>query len=578
MKSHNLMLSAAGILLVLCAAGMAGQNPGSSSPPISGESAQISAGPPSSQDPTAAPAAHPLRTTTRIVQVSVLVHDKKGNPIPDLTKSDFVVFDEKKQREIQSFSVETNAVSENPPSPLPPGTYSNRIQKRAGVPTGITIVLFDALNTSFSNQATARRQVIRFLRRQIQPQDRVALYSLGQNLTILHDFTSDTASLLAALSRYEGQLTPELAASVPQTSNTGRPAMDAFLNNAFREESNFVVSARVRRTVIALKNIANHVSVLPGRKNLVWVSGSFPFSVGYDSLERHDDQKLLFGKDIEDAAQALTDANIAVYPVDARGLMAPDMQPNEDPSSPFGQSDASNPVASFRLPGPTNFDTMEDIAKQTGGRAFYNTNDIFGSIRQAIDDSRLTYELGFYPDDIKWNGSFHALRVQVKRPGAVVRARKGYFAWPEPKLTPQLRQAIIAETATSPLEATGIGVVAQVSVEDPPSARKMRLAIGFDPRQFSLQLKDGFWVGSVDAVIVQLDNTNKIIDAADETVRLHMQPSLYERTLKGGAVYTKMVTVVPNAAQMRVILRDPSSGNIGDVSVPFAQYFPLKLN
>ena len=121
-----------------------------------------------------------------------------------------------------------------------------------------------------------------------------------------------------------------------------------------------------------------------------------------------------FKDQIDAAARALNDANVAVYPVDARGLNPP----------PKG------------APPQGDFDTMNEIADRTGGRAFYNTNDIAGSVREAIDDSRVTYVLGYYPDHGEWNGKFREIKIKVNRPGVEVRYRRGYFAVTDAPATP----------------------------------------------------------------------------------------------------------------------------------------------
>ena len=379
--------------------------------------------------------------------------------------------------------------------------------------------------------------------------------------------------MLAALNAYAGKKEPELAASVPQVSSNPNPGMWAFLDNAYQHEANFFVEDRVRRTVDALTQIANHVGTLPGRKNLIWVSGSFPFSIGYENIEpTPTDAKELFANDIEIAARALNNANLIVYPVDARGLMAYDLGAATTPTL-RGQASQR-----FRTPSTSNFDTMNTLAQSTGGRAFYNTNDIFGAIREAIDDSRVTYELGYYPAGINWNGSFHEIQVEVKHSGAHVRARKGYFALAEPKLTPQSRQMVIASTGTSPLEATGIGITIQAQPIGASGERRLHTVLAFDPHEFNFEMKDGRWAATVDTVYLQLDDHNKIMDAADQTFHLDLLPATYEKFLKIGLTNTKDVAIQPNAIQLRVILRDASNGNIGSVDVPLAQYFPAKSN
>ncbi len=554
----------------------AGQTSSSPSVPTNSQApSQSSVSPHAVQNPQSSPhsTAQPLRATTRLVQVSVVVHDKHGNPITGLTKDDFVVLDDKKPQAIQVFSMRTNDVPTTAPPSLPSGTYTNRIQQRAGVPTSVSVILFDGLNTEFADQAYAKQQVVKFLRTQIQPQDRVAIFSLGRDLRVLHDFTTDASSLLAALNAYAGKKEPELAASAPQVSDNPNPGVRAFLDNAYQHEANFFVADRVHRTVDALTQIANHVGTLPGRKNLIWVSGSFPFSIGYENVEpTPTDAKELFANDIEIAARALNNANLIVYPVDARGLMTFDLGADASRTLP-GQASQR-----FHPPSTSNFDTMNTLAQSTGGRAFYNTNDIFGAIREAIDDSRVTYELGYYPAGINWNGSFHEIKVEVKRSGTHVRARKGYFALPEPKLTPQSRQTVIASTATSPLEATGIGITIHAQPIGASSERKLHTVLAFDPHEFNFEIRNEKWAATVDTVYLQLDDQHKIVDALDQTFHLDLLPATYERFLKIGITNTKDVAIQPKAIQLRVILRDASNGNIGSVDVPLAQYFPAKSN
>jgi len=517
-----------------------------------------------------------IRATTRLVQVSAVVHDKHGNPITDLTKDDFVVLDEKKPQEIRIFSVETNQVPEHGPPLLPPDTYTNRIQERGNVPTSITVILFDGLNTEITDQAYAKRQVVKFIQTQVRPQDRVAIYSMGRNLRILHDFTSDSTSLLAALANFKGAETPLIDASSAQVSDNPVPAVAAFLNEAYQREANYFIKDRVHRTLDALTAIANHVGTLPGRKNLIWVSGSFPFSIGYDNIEANtSDAKELFANDIETAARALTNADLAVYPVDARGLMTADTGVRSNLANRMGRSSIVSDRAS-RTPSTSNFDSMNMLAERTGGRAFYNRNDIWNAIRDAIDDSRVTYELGYYPQGVDWNGKFREIKVEVRRPGAHVRARKGYFAMPEPKLTPQLRQVIIAQSATSPLEPTGIGIIVRVHPLDPLSARKLHTAGVFDLREFALELNGGRWSGAIDTVFLQLDNKSQIINAIDETTNLHLDPVTYERLAKEGVSYSKDVPIAPGAVELRLVLRDGTTGTVGAVSIPLAKYFPVE--
>jgi VWFA-related protein len=165
------------------------------------------------QQPTAPPSAETssnvssIGVITHLVEVNVIVNDKHGNPITGLTKDDFVLLDNKRPQEIQLLSAETNLRRDQPQTPLPPDTFTNRLSEQAGVPTGVTVILLDALNTEFAEQALTRKQVLKFLEH-LRQQDRIALYWLGNNLYVLNDFTADVASLRDAIARSKRRVEP----------------------------------------------------------------------------------------------------------------------------------------------------------------------------------------------------------------------------------------------------------------------------------------------------------------------------------------------------------------------------------
>ncbi len=236
------------------------------------------------QDRDEPPAAPVLRTTTRLVQLNVIVTDKKGEPVSDLTAADFVVLDNGRPQTIKFFRKETDQPPAHSPQLLPPDTYTNQIRQTASVPASVTILLLDGLNTNISDQAYARQQAIKFLQ-QIHSQDRLAVFTLARDLRVLQDLTGESSKLVAAVGKYSGQTTMDLDASTPTDVQTGDQTMDALLQDAFQRAANMFIQDRVQITVAALIDIANYVAAFPGRKNLLWVSGSFPFSVGYDNLQ-----------------------------------------------------------------------------------------------------------------------------------------------------------------------------------------------------------------------------------------------------------------------------------------------------
>jgi VWFA-related protein len=522
-----------------------------------------------------------LRVTTRLVQVNVIVNDKHGKPIAGLTKDDFEIFDNKKHQEIRVFSEERGSSAAANHAPLPVHTYSNRIdpQERAA---GVTVILLDTLNTEFADQALAQKQLLKFLET-LQPQDHVALYWLGnRGLRVLQDFTADSSALREAAFHFKAESGQRLSNSeVPDvTSETARLTVShAYFRSAFEQSvANSASQDRVRLTVAALITIANHIGPLKGRKSLVWISGSFPISMGYDNfdLDWLNDTGIKFDRDVVRAGQALTDGNIAVYPVDARGLLGSDVGSADDNRAEDTASSLDPDTRGQTRTAATNLDTLRLMADRTGGKAFYGTNNIAGAIRRAIDDSRLAYTLGYYPEHAKWDGSFHDIRVRVKTPGAQVRARTGYFALPEPAAVPvKSVQAVVAQTAISQLEGTGIGIRVQVQAS---GSQALVTELHFDLREIRMEQKNGHWLGTLRVVFLQLNSQEEIVQANDKTFHLDLAPAMYGRLLRDGMFDTRRLQMLPDATQLSIVVRDGSNGNVGSISIPVAKYRSSQTN
>ena len=527
-----------------------------------------------------------LRITTHLVQVNVIVNDKHGNPLTGLTQKDFSILDNGKPQEIRVFSSETNLPSVSSRTPLSPDTYTNRPEEQTNVPASVTVILLDALNTEAADQTLARKQVIRVLR-EIQPQEYVALYWLGNSLYILHDFTTDASVLHEVLAGYESKPSrerdnSELADPSLNTPNPSTPAGQTSEREAFRlafdqRVGNQSTRDRVRATVAALVAIANHLGTRKGRKNLVWVSSSFPISLGYDKFDLNwtNDTGEDFAADVRRAARALTDADIAVYPVDARGLLGSTISANQDDVDAY-IGDPTDTDARLPSPGaPETFDTMRLLAERTGGKAFYGTNDISGAIRHAMSDSRVTYTLGYYPAAVKWDGSFHELKVKVAAPGAEVRARSGYFALPDaPMATSKNDHALISQLAASQLPATGIGLHVRAQTSRASGTTTLTAEVHVDLREIRMQQKEGRWTGTVQSVFLQLDNAGHVLQADDRTFHPDFDAATYERVLQSGISDTRQVRVLPNAAKLCIFVRDAATANVGSIYLPLAQYSP----
>jgi VWFA-related protein len=507
-----------------------------------------------------------LKATARLVQVSVVVHDKKGQPVSDLKKEDFQIKVDGRVQPISLFSVESAGALPSSSEKLPPNTFTNRLEQRPGTPSSVTIILLDALNTRFTDQSYARQQVVKYLQT-IQPTDHIGIYSLAGSLRVLHDYTTDSTDLLRKLQSYKGDI-------LPSTPGSHEPfgGDSLFLDQWLRgggspAERGFYMTNRIEGTLRALEFIANHLSRLPGRKNLIWVSGGFPLSIGFENLAAWRNpaiEQRTFGDEVNRTVRALNNANIAIYPVDARGLMV-------DP-----RFDASRRTVNLRAPvtpvGVRNQESMQELASRTGGRAYLNTNDLKNAIRDAVADTQVTYTLGFYPTNEKYDSKFHEIKLQVlERSGLNLRYRKGYFDLPELPQDETARRAGLRDAVWSPLDATAVGLTVEVKPVNTPAPNSLEVYVKVDRSSINLEQNQDRWAGRLDVLFVQKDNRGNQYRGITQTIEMNLLQPNYEKVTREGLIYKQVLERERRANQIRVVVRDAASGSIGSVTVPFDQ-------
>lgn len=538
---------------------------------------QSPASAPASAEPTAV-----LRTTTRLVQLNVIVQDKRGQPVRGLNKEDFTILDNGKPQTIAFFSNESGS-----PQPsaelasvrsLPSNVFGNRIHRESDLPGSVTVILFDALNTSFKDQSYAKSQVLKFLQ-QLQPQDHVAIYLLTKQLTVINEFTQDSKSLLTAIERFQADPSTLLKAANPEylvAADTGAhdakaaQHLAALMNLSSSNLSDLANLDRVQITAQALTAIANHVAGIPGRKNLVWVSGGFPMAISLTSSQDSpvDSQSQNFAPLVHNALRAVNQANLAIYPVDARGLFVPESTDASIAHS-FGPYSPPTDLAA----GQDEQSTMNIIATQTGGHAFFNSNDIKGAIRRTIADSNSNYLVGFYPDHGNWNGQYHEIKLNVKGSPLVLRYRKGYFALANSTDTSADARSALLSALWSPVDATSLGVMAKIQSVD-SNSRKLDLRVKLDASELQLNDVDSHHTGRVDAIYLQLGPGDAILAASPLSYNLQFYEREYESILKRGYELQESLAILPSTRALRIVVRDGASGAIGSVTIPLVQFLP----
>lgn len=510
-----------------------------------------------------------IHVSTRLVQVDVIVRDKNG-PVADLTKDDFVVLDRGKPQEISLFSAESGKPENHFDRPLPPNTFSDLPQYRDSAPRSLTIVLLDNVNTLSGSAplpyettpfwledhalANAKQRLIEFLK-QANPRDRIAIYGLTQSLHVLCDFTCNREQLLAVVSKYDA--TSLTRRDTAEPGNFHLPNVPEVVNEHLDEEAQRLAAlnnqARAQTTMAALGAIAAHVADIPGRKNLLWLTANLPFS----------------GHVI---ARILSRANIAAYPVDARGLLPRAPQGNLEgvmDEDAFGLGSFGGPPA--MSPEPIGIGTMHDMADDTGGRAFVNANDLTSAIRQAIEDSAATYTLGFYIGSESIDGKFHEIKLEVKRKGVILHYPKGYFAFQDVPVTGEENRSNLLAALRSPIESSAIPVQVKIDRVEKPLPHCLSIFGSIDIHSLQALQNSGARKVALEVVTIEQDQSGKVVAQSGSTITLPLTDRRYPDYVKSGFPFHQYLQPKTGATTLRILVEDPSTAEVGSLIIPLSQ-------
>lgn len=496
-----------------------------------------------------------FRSSARLVQVSVVVRDNRNRPIEDLERSAFRVFEDGREQPVSLFipaSRSGAAKSVAAAAATTPGAaprFTNRITSPSS--GGVVAIIFDQLNSSHAQQVRARSHLLTYLR-SLQPTDRVALYLLGQDgLKVLYDFTTDAEMLVRALDAVEPGSVRKLAVSEQQIPAALLEGLSAFASANFTNMNAAVQELRAETTLAALEQLAARLAGVPGRKNIVWLSPGFPFVIGKASPAGANNS--IQAEQTKRATRALNTADAALYPVDLRGLLA-------------GRGAAVPTLQSVYAP----IDGLRVAADWTGGRAFFNTNGLSDAIARAVEDSRSTYVLGYYPANADWNGQFRDITVKVARDGVEVRHRPGYLAHPSVVPAQDARQRGVLDALGAPLEATALpfDIVADVSSE------RAVLRLYVDASALTMTEGSGRIGGEIDVAITQMLKDRRQVPEMSASYPFSVPVSDRERLAGAPIELTRTIRLAPDAAQVRVVVRDAGSAAAGSIFIDASRLRP----
>lgn len=541
------------------------------------------------QDPQAVhESATVMRATTRMVVVDVVATDKRGFPITDLKAGDFTIRDDGHQQELRSFSFQRPAETSvaalpAPPAPrLPENIFTNVPRYKTDRP--LNIILLDALNSTLINQINVHDETLKVLQK--LPADRpTAVYALGDKLQVLQDFTSDPAVLRAAVINYSDHASQRLKNPVGDpisqafmlTTLPSLPALQAYLRFTQNTVS-MGADVRVALTLDALQAIARSLAAYPGRKNLIWISAAFPLSLNIDGKTKLKGEAA--GRDysrlVERMADSLMSAQVALYPVDARGMSGLSfLAASGATRNPYGGNYADGsgvglePVASDLSDELlAAHETMTILAERTGGKAYYNTNDLEKAIRAGMDDGAIYYTLGYYPSNKEWNGKFRRIQIKVEPPEANLRYRIGYFALdPEDyahedsrRRAHDLIQALSLETPPS----TALLFQARVLPPSEKTRNKVLVDFAIDPHGLSFRHDDdGQEHAAVKCAVEVYSEKGEPLRTEASDITAALKPEAYQQVLRTNLPCRAAFELKQGSYFLRLAVRDERTGLIG---------------
>jgi len=371
------------------------------------------------QSPAPEPATT-IHVETSLVVIDVVVTDSSEKPVHGLTAADFSVREDGHPQTIKSFEEHSADQAANAPQPLlkrDPGVFTNEFTLPATGP--LNLILLDHLNSPQTDQKKTLDQVEQYLK--AAPAGvRFAILSLtSEKLYLLQGFTADHDLLLAALATKRAAPSFPVYLTAAMASSPTGPAGPDPVRIA-------KIEARRQLTLDSLNQLGRYLSQLPGRKNLIWFSSSFPISI-LSNGDVPENTRPSYVDEFREMVNLFAHNQVAVYPVDARGLTTEPLFMDRGRSL-ANVTPSSQSLIDFMSDNAGRLSAMTEIADATGGKAFANTNGLAQAATRAVEGGSNYYTLAYTPISDKWKGQYRKIQVEAARKGLTLVYRRGYYA------------------------------------------------------------------------------------------------------------------------------------------------------
>ena len=514
-----------------------------------------------------------FRTSAEIVLVNVTVRDKDGNPVRDLRRGDFTVLEDNKAQQVLSFDLEnTEMVLPKAASELPllnstqPKPVNNPESESALKNRRLIVLFFDLSSMQPDEIERAVFAAVSYTDKQMTPADLVSIVSLGNQLTINQDFTSDRAQLKKMLQSFSAG-----SAEGFNTGSTGSTEGTADTGQSFTADDTEFNIFNTDRRLEALRSVADKLAHVDEKKSLIYFSG------GMDRTGIENQSQL------RAATNAAVRANLAIYTMDIRGLQAVVPGGEAQNASLRGTSPYSGKSVSGAF--DTNASTQETLvtlAGDTGGRAYLDSND-FGKVFTGVQqDTSVYYLLGYHSTNPARDGRYRKITVRVNRPGVKLDFRRGYYAPADfQHSTHEDRERQLEEELQSDLPSTDLQVYLGVSYFRISNNKYyVPVSLVVPGSQIPFTRNSDQDRATIDVLGVVTDPDKRPAGEVRDTVKLAINTS--ELVQSKNVQYDNRFELTPGEYHLKFVIRENQTGRIGsfetDFTIPDLKSVPVKMS
>lgn len=522
------------------------------------------------QQPAAPPASNvKFSATTNLVVVDVTVKDKNGKAIEGLKASDFTVMEDGKPQKIVIF--EDQKLSMAPAPPEPPPSLDDKDDLPEAPRTVITtqrpgevqyhdkrllVMFFDFSSMGIPEQVRAQEAALKFVDTQMTPSDMVAIMLFTSKTQVKTDFTDSRATLRDIINALPIGEMAELADTAETGDDNGEDTGAAFV----ADETEFNIY-NTDRKLAALEDAVRKLAGLPEKKALLY------FSAGVRKTGIENQAQL------EASINAAVKANVAIYPFDARGLMAEPPGGGAAKGSTRGTGIFSGAVQNAQRQSINESqETLVSLAADTGGKAFMDTNDLSAGMQQVQTEYRSYYILGYYTSNDKPDGKYRRIAVKLNAPlSARLEHRQGYFAekvWG--KFSGQDRDQQLKEAMAAGNPQTDLPIALEVDYfRVAPTTYYVPVSLKVPGSVVALAQKKGGGVTQFDFLGQIHDERRNVVGNVQDYIKIKLDATDAERAARRAFQYDAGFTLSPGRYRMKFLIRENQTGKMGTFDARF---------